>query len=145
MQCTSNIHAQLPASDLLTVTALWQIGAFPLKDYLYERISDLQTTRRGTYLQLQVSTFLGPFNSNIQDTSKMEDIVLACCALHNYLWTKSCDLYIATIVDQEGPDHDSVPGRWRQDTDLQEAHTTNATTQAEQHRDGPCYYFNFDI
>ena len=78
---------------------------------------------------------------NIQDTAKVEDIVLACCALHNFLRTECCDLYMVGIVDQEGPEHDTVPGRWREDPDLRQAslpHTTNATTKAKQHRDELC-------
>lgn len=52
---------------------------------------------------------------NIEDTVKVENIVLACCALHNFLWTESCDQYMAGIVDQEGPDH-TISGRWREDS-----------------------------
>lgn len=47
---------------------------------------------------------------NIHDSAKVEDIVLAHCALHNFPQTDCCELDVAGI-DQEGPDHDIVPGR----------------------------------
>lgn len=58
---------------------------------------------------------------NIKDSAKVEDIVLACCALHNFLQVESGDLYVAGIADQEGPDQLTVPRRWRRDPDLQQA------------------------
>ncbi len=84
---------------------------------------------------------------NIQDTTKVEDIVLACCALHNFLRTESGDVYMGEVVDQKGPDKETVPGRWRQDRDLQQAslpHTTNARARAKQNRDELRCYFMSD-
>ncbi len=57
---------------------------------------------------------------HIQNTTQVEDIVLACCALHNFLHTECCEVYM-TGIDQEGLDHDTLPGRWRQNPGLQQA------------------------
>ena len=69
---------------------------------------------------------------------KVESIVLAYCALHNFLQSESRAAYMEDIVDQEGPDGGIVPGRWPQDPALQQApllQTTNAAARAKQIRD----------
>ncbi|CAL8370313.1 unnamed protein product [Boreogadus saida] len=48
---------------------------------------------------------------NITDMVEAEYIVLVCCALHNFLRSEGND--ISEIVNQEGPDREIVPGRWR--------------------------------
>jgi len=54
---------------------------------------------------------------------KAEKVVLACCALHNYLRSRSASQYLsAELVDRENnEDHEMVSGSWRQ-----ERHTTSS-------------------
>ncbi|XP_030271800.1 protein ALP1-like [Sparus aurata] len=162
---TSNIPAPapLPASDQLAPYCIVADEAFPLKEYLMKPYPNRRLTEeqhvynyRLARAQQVVENAFGVLANrfrvllstiSIQGTAKVENIVLACCALHNFLQTENCDLYMAGIVDQEGPDHDTIPGKWRQDPDLQQAslpHGTHTTTQAKQHRDGLCHYFNSD-
>ncbi|XP_061597942.1 uncharacterized protein LOC133461167 [Cololabis saira] len=162
---TSNIPAPapLPGSYQLAPCCVVADEAFPLKEYIMkpypnhrlseeQRIFNYRLSRARKVVENAFGILANRFRVfqttiNIQDTAKVEDIVLSCCALHNFLRTESRDLYMAGIVDQEGPDHDTVPGRWREDPELRQAslpHTTNATTRAEQHRDELCRYFISD-
>ncbi|XP_033978140.1 protein ALP1-like isoform X2 [Trematomus bernacchii] len=159
---TSNIPAPAPppASDQAVCYSIVADEAFPLKEYLMTPYDQSLAVEQGIFnyrlsrarrvvenafgiLANRFRVFLTTIN--IQDTAKVEAIVLACCALHNLLLTENCSVYMAGVVDQEGPDHGTVPGSWRQDPELQQATlppTTNATARAKQHRDELCQYFN---
>ncbi len=91
------------------------------------------------------------FNSNVfqcPDTvEEWHQVAIGFQAQWNFLRTECCEVYMVGI-DQEGLDHDTLPGRWRQDPGLQQAslpHTTNSTIHAKQLRDKLCQYFNSDI
>ncbi|KAM6992687.1 uncharacterized protein LKV04_008658 [Tautogolabrus adspersus] len=155
--------APLPASDTLAPFCIVADETFPLKEYLMkpypnrrlsveQRVFNYRLSRAQRVVENAFGILANRFHVfqttiNIQDTAKVEDITLAGCALHNFLRTESCDLYMAGIVDQEGADHDTIPGSWRQEPELRQAslpHTTNVTTRAKQHRDELCCYFNSD-
>ncbi|XP_020496176.1 uncharacterized protein [Labrus bergylta] len=155
--------APFPASDTPAPFCIVADEAFPLKEYLMkpylnrklsveQRIFNYRLSRARRVVENAFGILSNRFRVfqttiNIQDTAKVEDITLACCALHNFLQTESCDLYMTGIVDQEGADHNTIPGSWRQEPELRQAslpHTTNATTRAKQHRDELCRYFNSD-
>ncbi|XP_033988010.1 putative nuclease HARBI1 [Trematomus bernacchii] len=160
---TANIPAPapLPASDQAVCYSIVADEAFPLKELLMkpypnrrlaveQRIFNYRLSRARRVVEnafgIQANRFRVFLTTiNIQDTAKVEAIVLACCGLHNFLLTENCSAYMAGVVDQEGPDHGTVPGRWRQDPELWQAtlpHTTNNPARAKQHRDELCQYFN---
>ncbi|XP_067245510.1 uncharacterized protein [Chanodichthys erythropterus] len=161
---TSNIPAPapLPESDQLAPYCIVADEAFPLKEYLMkpypnrklsveQRIFNYRLSRARRVVENAFGILANRFRVllttiNIQSTAKVEDIVLSCCALHNFLRKECCEVYMAGI-DQEEQDHDTVPGRWREDPGLQQAslpRTTNSTTHAKQLRDKLCQYFNSD-
>ncbi|XP_034065944.1 protein ALP1-like [Gymnodraco acuticeps] len=153
--------APLPASDQAVCYHIVADEAFPLKEYLMkpypnrrlaveQRIFNYRLSRARRVVENAFGILANRFRVflttiNIQDTAKVEAIVLACCALHNFLRTENCSVYMAGVVDQEGPDHGTVPGSWRQDHDLRQATlppTTNNPARAKHHRDELCQYFN---
>ncbi|XP_033980511.1 protein ALP1-like [Trematomus bernacchii] len=159
--CNIPAPAPLPASDEAVCYHIVADEAFPLKEYLMkpypnrrlaveERIFNYRLSRARRVVENAFGILANRFRVflttiNIQDTAKVEAIVLAGCALHNFLRTESCSAYMAGVVDQEGPDHETVPGSWRQDPDLRQATlppTTNNSARAKQHRDELCQYFN---
>lgn len=162
---TANIPppSPLPGSDKLSPYCIVADKAFPLKNYLMkpylnrkltveQRILNYRLSRARRVVENAFGILANRFRVflttvNMHDTAKVKDSVLACCALHNFLRTECCEEYMVGI-DQDGPDHDIVPGQWRQDPVLQKAslpQTTNTTTQAKQHRDELCRYFNSTI
>lgn len=161
---TSNIPAPapLPESDQLAPYCIVADEAFPLKEYLMkpypncklsveQRIFNYRLSRARRVVENAFGILANRFRVllttiNIRSTTKVEYIVLSCCALHNFLRTECCEVYMSGI-DQEGQDHDTVPGRWREDPGLQQAslpRTTNSTTHAKQLRNKLCQYFNSD-
>jgi hypothetical protein len=160
---TTNIPApaQLPSSNQLSPYCIVADEAFPLTDYVPFANRSLTVEQRiFNYMPLRawgvVENAFG-FRANrfrvllttinIKDMVKGENIVLACCALHYFLRSEGNDIFIVDIVEQEGPDRDIVPGRWRQDPALQQAslpQTTNSAARAKQIRDDLYSYFMFD-
>uniref|UniRef100_A0A8C1RUD5 DDE Tnp4 domain-containing protein n=1 Tax=Cyprinus carpio TaxID=7962 RepID=A0A8C1RUD5_CYPCA len=125
--------APLPGSDQLAPYCIVADEAFPLKEYLMKPYPNPWRVVENAFgiLANRFRVFLNTIN--IQDTAKVEDIVLACCALHNFLRAEY---------------DDTVSGRWRQDPDLLQAplpYTTNTTTRAKRSRDELCQYFISEI
>uniref|UniRef100_A0A8C1ZID6 DDE Tnp4 domain-containing protein n=1 Tax=Cyprinus carpio TaxID=7962 RepID=A0A8C1ZID6_CYPCA len=125
---TVNIPASapLPGSNQLTPYCIVADEAFPLKEYLMK-----------PYPNRRLSVQQHIFNYRLSRSRRVVENTFACCALHNFLRTECGEVYMEGI-DQEGPDHDTVPGRWRQDPDLLQAplpNITNTTTQAKRSRD----------
>uniref|UniRef100_A0A671UPW4 DDE Tnp4 domain-containing protein n=1 Tax=Sparus aurata TaxID=8175 RepID=A0A671UPW4_SPAAU len=162
---TTNIPdpAPLPGSDQLSPYCIVADEAFPLKEYLMkpyphrglppaQRVFNYRLSRARRVVENAFGILASRFRVlqttiNIQDTAKVENIVLACCALHNFLRTESCEVYMADMVDREGPDDAILAGRWREDPALQQAslpRATNATTRAKLTRDNLCQYFMSD-
>ncbi|TDH01504.1 hypothetical protein EPR50_G00181260 [Perca flavescens] len=162
---TTNIPAPapLPGSDQLAPYCIVADKAFPLTDYLLkpyvnrrltveQRIFNYRLSRARTVVENAFGIMANRFRVllttiNIQDTVTVEYIVLACCALHNFLRSEASNVYMADIVDQEGPDGDIIEGRWRQDSVLQQAplpKSNNAAVRAKQIRDERCRYFMSD-
>lgn len=72
----------------------------------------------------------------------MEVIVLASCALHNYLCDDCGNAYLCGITDQDGQE------TWRQDPPLQQValpRSTNASNKAKQNRERLMGYFNSEV
>ncbi len=153
--------APLPGSDQLAPYCIVADEAFPLKEYLMkpypnrrlsvqQRIFNYRLSRARRVVENTFGILANRFRVflstiNIQDTAKVEDIVLACYALHNFLRTECGELCMEGI-DWEGPDHDTVPERWRQDPRLTAGppakhHQYNNTSQAEQGRTMPVLCF----
>ncbi|XP_059894187.1 uncharacterized protein LOC132447425 [Gadus macrocephalus] len=155
--------APLPGSDQLSPYCIVADEAFPLKKYLMkpypqhglsptqrvfnDRLSRAQRVVKNAFglLASRFRVLLTAFS--FRYTAKVENIVLACCALHNFLTTESCEEYMADIVDGEGPDNGILPGKWREDPALQQAslpQATDAAPRAEQTRNDLCQYFMSD-
>ncbi|KAL1279366.1 hypothetical protein QQF64_026039 [Cirrhinus molitorella] len=141
--------APLPGSDQLAPYCIVTDEAFPLKEYLMkpylnrrlsveQGIFNYRLSRARRVVENAFGILANRFRVflttiNIQDTTKVEDIVLACCTLHIFLRTECGELYMEGI-DQEGPDHDTDP--WKMDL-LQAPlpRTTNTSTQAKRCRE----------
>lgn len=77
---------------------------------------------------------------------KVDKIVLACCALHNWL-RKTSQAYLPPgLIDHEDYNYEITNGTWRQKqsclTDLVPTSNRNACTDAKKIRDDYCAYFN---
>lgn len=89
--------------------------------------------------------FLTPISLSPENTEK---VVLASCALHNYLWTKATNRYMPVgSVDAENQGRGIIPGDWRTDisNSLQPIGFQggkNYSTDAKKVRDSFCEYFN---
>uniref|UniRef100_A0A8C4EEK2 DDE Tnp4 domain-containing protein n=1 Tax=Dicentrarchus labrax TaxID=13489 RepID=A0A8C4EEK2_DICLA len=146
-------------SDQLSPYCVVADEVFPLTDYLLkpnrrltveQRIFNYRLSRAQRVVENAFGIMANRFRVllttiDIRDTVTVEYIVLACCALHNFLRSEGSDAYMADIVDQEGPE--IIEGRWRQDPALQQAplpQTTNAAARAKQIRDELCRYFMSD-
>ncbi|XP_033971401.1 uncharacterized protein LOC117470684 [Trematomus bernacchii] len=162
--CNIPAPAPLPASDQAVCYHIVADEAFPLKEHLMkhlkehlmkhlkehlmkpypnrrlaveERIFNYRLSRARRVVENAFGILANRFRvflttRNIQD--KVEAIVLAGCALHNFLRTENCSAYMA-----------GGPGSWRQDPDLRQATlppTTNNSAGAKQHRDELCQYVN---
>ena len=83
------------------------------------------------------------------DEGKVEILVLASCALHNYLREKIGHCYISQVVDREtGDNHKLKPGAWRKDPQLRQAtmpSSRNPTIFAKELRNYICTYVNSNI
>ena len=81
--------------------------------------------------------------------AKVEQIVLACCCLHNMLRTEVGASCFAGVADSEDPvTHEIHPGQWRSDPILVQASLpqgTNTTQRAKAQRDYLCAYVNSDV
>ena len=79
----------------------------------------------------------------------VEKIVMACCALHNFLRTEAGSGYSGHLVDREDPETRAlIPGTWRQDPLLQQAAlptANNATQRAKALREYLCTYVNSTV
>ncbi|KAJ8369891.1 hypothetical protein SKAU_G00099190 [Synaphobranchus kaupii] len=159
---TANIPrpAPLPRSDRMTPFCIVADEAFPLKPYLQKPYArrGLTTEQRIFYYRLSRArrvvenafgilvnrwrVFLTTINL---EPAIVEELVLACCALHNYLREECGELYHVPLIDREGPDHGFEPGTWRQDPSVSQAalpSSTNPTQQAKQTRETLTQYFN---
>ena len=154
----------LPASDQLAPYTIVADAAFPLKEYITKPFPDRRLTDdkrifnyRLSRARRVVENAFGILANRfqvllktiaLQDTAKVEAVVLACCALHNFLRTESGNLYTGGIVDREGPNHVTIPGSWRRDPGLRQAplpSNNNASAQAKQQREVLCRYFSSDV
>lgn len=76
---------------------------------------------------------------------KAQDVVLAACALHNYLRTK-LPSYTNSLLDHEDEHtHVVVPGEWRKDAAMNNIPPLRGNTSlatAKRQRDRLCAYVN---
>lgn len=76
--------------------------------------------------------------------AKVKYVILACCALHNYMRTEARRIYTppgyADVVDQNG---DVIDGTWRMDAENEQPLPQNRefTSTAKAARDLMCDYF----
>ncbi|KAJ8349682.1 hypothetical protein SKAU_G00248120 [Synaphobranchus kaupii] len=152
--------APLPRSDRMTPFCIVADEAFPLKPYLQkpyarrgltteQRIFNYRLSRARRVVENAFGILVNRWRVflttiNLQPAI-VEELVLACCALHNYLREECGELYHVPLIDREGPDHGFEPGTWRQDPSVSQAalpSSTNPTQQAKQTRETLTQYFN---
>lgn len=77
----------------------------------------------------------------------VEDVVLACCTLHNYLREKQPNLTMS-VVDTEDPrTHRLIPGSWRTDRaldSLEKMRGNNCLQKAKGQREYLTHYYSSD-
>ena len=137
--------------------------AFPLKSYIMkpfgsrnlsseQRIFNYRLSRARRIVEnafgilaSRFRVFLSTISLNPENTEK---VVLASCALHNYLRTKSALAYTPTgSVDSESADGTMHAGEWRKETSLISIGWQGTNTYskgAKEFRDKLCEYFNND-
>jgi hypothetical protein len=79
-----------------------------------------------------------------QRTETVEEIVLACCTLHNVMRTRYPHAQNA-VLDQEDDNHEVVPGAWRAAAnmhDMENIRGGNATSEAKRQRLYLKHYYN---
>ncbi|KAJ8043858.1 Protein ALP1-like [Holothuria leucospilota] len=135
--------------------------AFPLKDYLLkpyphrnldvpQRIFNYRLSRARRVVENAFGILANRFRvfqTNIAlEPAKVEKLVLASCALHNFLRVEAGNSYLNTMVDKEDfQTHDLIPGSWRSDPQLSNAalfRNQNYNNRAKQLRDYVCAYVN---
>ncbi|ROL43694.1 hypothetical protein DPX16_21855 [Anabarilius grahami] len=139
-------------SDTLQMAlALSALGLLLVEEEKKKRMRKIRRKRtkwvKPWILQRQAQELISPIiqrtNTNYRDCISVGEHLMITL---RFLATECCEVYMAGI-DQEGQDHDTVPGRWREDPGLQQAslpRTTNSTTHAKRLRDKLCQYFNSD-
>lgn len=63
---------------------------------------------RACWLRVLLSTI------SLGNLDNIDSVVLACCALHNYLRRKTSNYMTIRCIDHENHDHTVTPGEWRQ-------------------------------
>uniref|UniRef100_A0A672QIC8 DDE Tnp4 domain-containing protein n=1 Tax=Sinocyclocheilus grahami TaxID=75366 RepID=A0A672QIC8_SINGR len=156
-QRTANIPqpTPLPGTDMSMPFLVAADEAFPLKSYLMkpfarrgglsreQRVFNYRLSRARRIVENTFGVFANRFRfflSTINlDPNVVEVIVLASCALHNYLRDECFNAYLCELTDQDGQE------TWRQDPPLQQAalpRSTNASSEAKQNRERLMEYFN---
>ncbi|XP_025203752.1 protein ALP1-like [Melanaphis sacchari] len=135
--------------------------AFPLKTYLLKPYSRRNLTREQAIFNYRLSrarriseNAFGILVSKFRIfekqipliADKVDKIVLACCAIHNWL-RKTSQAYLPPgLIDHEDYNYEIINGTWRQNqsclTKLVPTNNRNACTDAKKIRDDYCAYFN---
>lgn len=155
-QRTANIPqpTPLPGTDMTMPFFVVADEAFPLKSYLMkpfarrglsreQRVFNYRLSRARRIVENTFGIFANRFSFFLTtinlDPDAVEVIVLASCALHNYLRDECGNAYLCGMTDQDGQE------TWRQDPPLQQAalpRSTNARCEAKQNRERLMRYFN---
>jgi len=135
--------------------------AFPLKTYLMKPYNRRNLTREQAIFNYRLSrarriseNAFGILVSKFRIFErpipliphKVDKIVLACCAIHNWL-RKTNQAYLPPgLIDHEDYNYENTNGSWRQNqsciVDFQPTYHRNACTNAKKIRDDYCAYFN---
>lgn len=137
--------------------------AFPLKTFLLKPYSRRQLTREEKIFNYRLSrarriseNAFGILVSKFRvfekpiplSPEKVDKVVLACCALHNWLRKTGTTYVPFGLIDYEDMNHISQPGSWRDCTSDVLVNIQlltgdrNPTRVASQKRDNYCKYFN---
>ncbi|XP_014666808.1 PREDICTED: uncharacterized protein LOC106808559 [Priapulus caudatus] len=153
-----------PGDDTPMAYTIVADDAFPLRDdimkpYPYrsmeldKRVYNYRLSRARRVVENAFGIMANKFRvllTNIALPPKTIDkIVMASCALHNYLHVKIGNGYMAKVGDSEDPaTHDITAGLWRKDPQIEQAALnpgTNPTKKAKAHRDLLKSYFNSEL
>lgn len=144
--------ALLPGSDRHTPLVVVADKTFPLKENLMkpyrarkpsseQQVFNYRLSRASqvandafTVMGKRFRILQAPFNMQ-SAAYKIEDIVLTCCALHNFLCDEAGDKYFGNILEQE--EDKFVLKWWKAALPV----GTNAPTKAKLTRDDLCAYF----
>ena len=150
----------LPGEDVETNFFIVADEAFALKEYLLkpyphrslareQRIYNYRLSRARRVVENAFGILANRFRvfrSPIQlDPSKVDDIVLATCSLHNFLREKLGSSYTDQVDREIGENREIVPGTWRSNPSMEGltmAAPRNATKRAKELREHVCAYVN---
>lgn len=124
--------------------------AFPLKPFLLKPYSRRHLTREEKIFNYRLSRArrISENAFGILVSKKVDKVVLACCALHNWLRKTGNNYVLFGLIDYEDMNHVSHPESWRDCTSdaLLNIHQLtgdrNPSRVASQKRDNYCKYFN---
>lgn len=154
------VPAALPGDERPVPYAIIGDEAFPLKEYLMkpyphrhqsleQRIFNYRLSRARRVVENAFGILANRFRVLLTHIAlspeKVEKIVMACCALHNFLRMESGDSYLSTLIDRENDSRELIPGAWREDPRLAQAalpRSTNLSVRAKEQRDYLCQYVN---
>lgn len=135
--------------------------AFPLKTYLMkpysrrnmtleERIFNYRLSRARRVIENTFGILVSKFRIFEKPISlkleSVDDVVLACCSLHNWLRKTNPSYIPSGLIDYEDENHRIIPGSWRQNTtaglqNLPPPVNRNPQRLAQQIREKYCDYF----
>ncbi|XP_074037262.1 putative nuclease HARBI1 [Leptinotarsa decemlineata] len=160
----SSLHAALETNCLNMPKDFVIVGddAFPLKTYLMkpysrrnmtqeERIYNYRLSRARRVIENTFGILVSKFRIFEKPISlkieSVDDVVLACCSLHNWLWKTNPTYVSSGLIDYEDENHRIIRGSWRETPtaslqDLPRNNSRNPQQQAQQIRDKYRDYFN---
>lgn len=128
---------------------------FPQKDLSYRhRVFNYRLSRARNVSENAFGLVAGKFRIlhtaiHMMDLKNICYVVLAICALHNYLRKRSTGYITPNLIDfEDGATHDLHKGDWRNDavqlTKLKSTGNKSSTTSAKTNRENYVEYFNAD-
>uniref|UniRef100_A0A8C4WX70 DDE Tnp4 domain-containing protein n=1 Tax=Eptatretus burgeri TaxID=7764 RepID=A0A8C4WX70_EPTBU len=152
--------ASFPGDDRPINFAIAADEAFPLKEYLmkpYSHINPSQKTRVFNYrisrARRVVENAFGIMANRFRvllspmgiAPDKVEKVLMASCALHNFLRHRAPSTYMSVADSENDITHAVTPGVWHDDPVLSQAslpRITNPSNRAKEQRDYICSYVN---
>lgn len=128
----------------------WLMKPYPIRGMTHsERVFNYRLSRARRVVEnafgITAHRFRCMLGTMLPDPDVVEDAVLACCTLHNYLREKQPTLTLS-LVDTEDPNtHEVIPGSWRTDRaldGLEKMRGNNALQKAKGQREYLTQYYS---